>query len=579
MTVARLLATALAAAAAGASAMPSIAWSHAALAATAPATNRVAPHAPQTVALSFSEPVEPRFATISVTDVAGRQLARGAPRRSPAGGRTIERPVRRLRPGWYLAFWRVISADGHPVRGAFTFAVGPGPGPPRQFAVPSLRETAATPGLLAARWAMLLSLMAAVGLVLFRCIVARPIGAAAGGRPLRALTRAAAIAVTASLVLLPAYLLVATAAFAARSPVDVGGVLPLLRISSFGRGLSDLELVLALLGVAAGIAVWLDRTGADRRSVVALLALGSAIACAAAALIVPGLAGHPAQSSPRVTAIALDWAHLAAGSVWLGGLAGLMVLWAAAGAEHRTKVLARVVPRFSRVALGAVLTLVATGAAATVLHLPTFGALWETAYGRSIVLKIGLLSAALLLGAANLLVTTPRLTAAGLRGDAALGTTGARLLRRTVSGEIALVASTVFAAGLLTSLPPPSRALGAAGDALARVGPGPVRHAVTRNGARALVRLEPNVAVRPTRVGLDLSRAGAPVAGATVIARFTMLDMDMGQQAYTLAETSPGSYRRSALALIMVGNWGVTFEVSPRTGRPFSFLLVDRARG
>ena len=27
--------------------------------------------------------------------------------------------------GWYLVFWRVISVDGHPVRGAFTFAVGP----------------------------------------------------------------------------------------------------------------------------------------------------------------------------------------------------------------------------------------------------------------------------------------------------------------------------------------------------------------------------------------------------------------------------------------------------------------------
>ena len=55
-----------------------------------------------------------------------------------------------------------MSADGHPVRGAFTFAIGPGPGTPKQFAVPSLRETAATPGLLAARWGVLLALMASV---------------------------------------------------------------------------------------------------------------------------------------------------------------------------------------------------------------------------------------------------------------------------------------------------------------------------------------------------------------------------------------------------------------------------------
>jgi hypothetical protein len=41
----------------------------------------------------------------------------------------------------------------------------------------------------------------------------------------------------------------------------------------------------------------------------------------------------------------------------------------------------------------------------------------------------------------------------------------------------------------------------------------------------------------------------------------------------------PGRYRRSALALLMVGNWGVTFEVTPRAGEPYSLLLVDRAKG
>jgi len=79
--------------------------------------------------------------------------------------------------------------------------------------------------------------------------------------------------------------------------------------------------------------------------------------------------------------------------------------------------------------------------------------------------------------------------------------------------------------------------------------------------------------------GVDLSRAGAPLTGATVIARFDMLDMDMGQEAYRLSETAPGSYRRNAMPLIMVGNWAVTFDVTPRTGAPYSFLLVDRANG
>ena len=225
------------------------------------------------------------------------------------------------------------------------------------------------------------------------------------------------------------------------------------------------------------------------------------------------------------------------------------------------------------------LALVATGTAQTVVQLPTFGALWETGYGRAILVKIGLLGGALVLGAVNLLVTTPRLARAGARDDPEGGGRGAALLRRTVSGEVVLVTSTVFAASVLTSLPPPAAALGRAGDAVARVGPGPVRHHVVQAGTRAIVRLEPNTAVRPMDFGLDLSRAGRPLTGATVIAKFDMLDMDMGQEAYKLRETGPGQYRRNAMPLIMVGNWGVTYEVTPRAGAPYSFIVVDRANG
>jgi hypothetical protein len=55
--------------------------------------------------------------------------------------------------------------------------------------------------------------------------------------------------------------------------------------------------------------------------------------------------------------------------------------------------------------------------------------------------------------------------------------------------------------------------------------------------------------------------------------------MDMGQEAYKLKETRPGQYRRNAMPLIMVGNWGVTFDVTPRSGPPYSFVVVDHANG
>ncbi len=103
---------------------------------------------PKELQLTFSEAVEPRFAIVSVTDAAAHQETTGPPRRSPANPDTLLVPLKHLREGWYLVYWRAISVDGHPVRGAFTFAVGPNPGPAPQFVIPSISETAATPQLL-----------------------------------------------------------------------------------------------------------------------------------------------------------------------------------------------------------------------------------------------------------------------------------------------------------------------------------------------------------------------------------------------------------------------------------------------
>ena len=64
-----------------------------------------------------------------------------------------------------------------------------------------------------------------------------------------------------------------------------------------------------------------------------------------------------------------------------------------------------------------------------------------------------------------------------------------------------------------------------------------------------------------------------------MVASFLMLDMEMGTQAYRLAETAPGMYAHAAPALVMVGHWGLSFDVTPPGGAPFNVLLVDKANG
>lgn len=539
-------------------AVPAAASAHAVLLKTTPAASALVSTPPKQVRLVYSEAVEPRFAIVSVTDAAGNPQTAGSPVRSAADPNELDVPLHRVREGWYLVFWRVISADGHPVRGAFTFSVGPNPGPAPEFVVPSLSETAATPGLVVLRWLVFLGAMSAIGLFVLRTTIARPL---LRDRP-RALTYAFWAAVAVALVATPVYLLDATAQFSLRSFWDVGALVPLLRHSAFGRGFLRFELVLALFAAAAGIALWLDRGRRLERTVAELVSLTGAGLAAAALVLVPGASGHAAQTDPRGLALTLDWLHLASGSLWIGGLIGLLLL------RRNITALVVCVPRFSAVAFVSVAVLLGTGVIASAVHLPTLASLWQTSYGKAIIVKALLLAGALTLAAQNLLRTRPAL------GRPYPPPSAAALLRRLVAGETVLVAAAIAAAAVLTSLAPPPKALAGIGRIAAHTGPGAVAEQFTLQGDDVALRVTPNRAAVPNDFEVRLTRNGAPVTGATVTLRFEMLDMEMPAQEYELAETGPGTYTKSLPALVMVGRWALALTVNGETT-----TIVDRANG
>jgi copper transport protein len=548
-------------------ALPSAASAHAYLVRTSPVASGVLNAPPKTVSLTFDEAVEPRFAIISVTSADGTQETTAPVGRSPANPDTLVVPLRpHLAEGWYLIYWRAISVDGHPVQGAFTYAVGPNPGPAPQFPVPHVSATATTPQLLIARWVMFLSVMVSMGLFALRIAIARPAGRQ------RALTIAFGVASTIGLVAIPVYVDVAIANDSLRSVFDLGALVPLYRVTAFGRGYLDLELCFALFTVAAWVALWVDRPDRERRSVAELASITGAGLAGAAVLMIPGASGHAAQTSPRGLSVVLDWLHLLAGSLWLGGLVGLLVLWFAV--RGSVAVLSVVVPRFSNVALVSVLVLLGAGTGATINHMPAVNALWGTGYGVAILVKIGLLTGALALASRNLLRTKPALAAVGAGAEPA-----ARLLRSLVGGEAVIVTGAVFTAALLSSLAPPPPSFALQNSALARVGPGRVAETVQQNGYKLEFLVSPNKAAAPDSFALRISRGGQPVRGATVTLALNHLEMQMPQQQYELRETTPGVYARTAPALIMVGKWGLSFNVAPPGVPPFTALIVDQANG
>jgi copper transport protein len=567
-----------AAAVAAALALPSAASAHAYLIRTVPAASQVLNGPPPNVQLTYDEAVEPRLAIVSVTNAQGRQEATGPARRSSPNPDTLVVPVRpHLPEGWYLIYWRAISVDGHPVSGAFTYAVGPNPGPSPQFRVPSISATATTPDLLIARWVMFLAVMVSIGLLALRLAIARPLIRRVEGVSVRPLSIAFFISSIVGLVAIPVYLDFSTANDSLRSVFDLGALVPLFRVTAFGRAIVDLEICFALFCVAGWIALWVDRPERERRSIAELVAGLGAVIAAAAVLVVPGAAGHAAQTSPRGLTLGLDWLHLAAGSVWLGGLIGLLVLWMTLPAGRRVAALSIVVPRFSNVALASVVLLAGAGIGETINHMPAINALWETSFGQAILVKTGLLGGVLLLASGNLLRSAPRLAAAADRPE--LGVPAAGLLRTLVSGEAAIVVGVVFAAAVLSSVAPPPPAFALENSAIAKVGPGRVAQTVRHAGYELEVLVSPNKAAAPDSFALRITKNSQPVRGANVTLSFNHLEMQMPQQEYQLKETEPGVYSRAAPALVMVGRWALTFQIAPKQGPPFTALIVDQANG
>ncbi len=148
-----------------------------------------------------------------------------------------------------------------------------------------------------------------------------------------------------------------------------------------------------------------------------------------------------------------------------------------------------------------------------------------------------------------------------------------------MAGEAVLVAGAILAASLLSSLAPPPPAFGEINAASEHVGPGRVAATVKVNGYTLRLLVSPNRAAAPNDFALQLTRGGQPVRNANVTLAFAMLDMVMPNQEYQLQQTAPGVYARRAPALVMVGNWGLTFTITPRGKPPFTALVVDRSNG
>jgi copper transport protein len=374
-------------AALGALALPPSAWAHARLVRSEPADGAVSAAAPASVRFFFDDEVRVGSGIKAIRNGGGSVVA-GKPR--VVGGRVLIVPLRSgLGEGDYTVLWRVLSDDGHTLAGVIAFGVGVGRAPPT--AVLSAENGPSAQDVVS-RLLFFAGLLTAAGAAFFRFAV--------GPVPVR--------------LLLWSFLLVF---------VGASGVLHDVSLSTrFGTVLAVASVVAAVGGLLAAIAPVYPQLE-PLPFVIALVLLPA-----------PSLAGHALDSGRSWFEVVADLFHVAAASVWLGGLVAL-ALALRAGRER-----AVILRRFSNVAVISVAVLATTGVVRALSELDAVSQLWTTGYGRVLVVKSVLLAVLVGIGWVNRYRLIPRLSFDGLR--------------RSVAAELLLFGGLVAAVALLTDLRP-----------------------------------------------------------------------------------------------------------------------------
>jgi copper transport protein len=419
----RLVALAVATAAAA----PAAAGAHTGVRTSYPLDEDVVARAPERVSIRFDDRIEGGLGRIEVLDGDGARIDRGGT--LDVGGDTIAtRLATGLDRGTYTVSWRVVADDAHAQRGAFVFhVVAPGADPAGQLA----RVLAPPPAGAVARVAQ--SVRAAVFALLLLSVggtVAILFVVGSSRRLWLALARVAALLAVAA----AARVVLETAAGGGLSLAEATsrGVLRIALATRFGRW-SLVEIAAAVvLAVAAAAAAG----GRHTRIVAAVAALGLLVASPAM--------GHPVEAGAG--AFVFDLLHVQAAAAWVGGLVFVLLALAFAAGD-RWQTAARVVPRFSAIAVVQVPVLVAAGTLSGYFQLRGWWALPHTTYGRLVLAKAAIVLPLLALGALN------RRGARTLRGGAADATVRRRFV--TLAGaETALFAAVVALTAVLVGTKP-----------------------------------------------------------------------------------------------------------------------------
>jgi len=527
------------------------AFAHATVVATDPADGGRLASSPAQVTVTFSEHVSFGSGYLRVVDSKGRRVDAGAVEHPGGDASKVTVGLRSGLPDdSYIVSYRVVSADSHPIGGAFSFVVGDGPLVAASGQVlGGTTDPVVGAAFAATRWLSFAGLVLLGGLAFL--LLCWPAGRAVprARRLVWAGWGAAAVAAVLGVLLQGPY--------AAGSGLEQMFSRPLLAATlgtAYGRMLCVRLILLAVLAVLAvrllaDESVLPDKTRSRDEDLTAITGLG--------VLATYGGAGHAASGSQPTLALLSDAAHLSAVSLWVGGLVLLTVCLLP---SRRTEEIAVALPRFSRIALGAVAVILVTGTYQSWREVGTIPALWSTRYGVLLTIKIACFL--LLVGLGNLgrvavrrRYLTPVAHALSRVDVSEIEHSEEdrilRRLRRSVGLEVAIAAVVLAVTAALVSTAPARASYVRPYSATVRLAAGGTAQ----------------VSVTPARQGPNTVQvyvfdpAGKPRDAQQVTLTAALPAEQIGPLPLPLAKVGTGHYRSTGAVLPRPGRWALVVRV------------------
>ncbi len=510
------------------------ALAHAILIETEPASQASLATPPSEIVLVFSEAVTPIVlrlldingqAIAEVDDVLGKNSRLSLPLQS------------RIPDGQYLVSYRVMSADTHPIAGAFSFSVGT-PGTVDGFEIQEQGIEPARAMVLVNRLLQFISLFIAAGTVFF-CVLVRP--------PRYTESSLRKIITIASAVAAATYILAIGVGGADMAGVGPGSLID-FSVWKLAAGTNLLDS--AIVGVSGVVILnigWRVPHTAGRS---ATLLLGGVIALTGLALT-----GHAATAAPRWLMAPSIVLHLFTAAFWVAATIPLAWILKTSPTADSTLVL----NRFSSRAAIALAVLVASGVCVAIVQVESFPALISTDYGVVLLLKLGVVMLLLALAAFNKYWFMPRIEKSE---------SGSVLhLRWAIYVEVGLMAGVLILTTILTTTVPP-RSLATvprqdAPDVMldSFASPGDFATTMAQQGFILDVSVSPAQAGRSILTVVVTNEEGVVFLPVAVNASLSLPALDIEAVKISLEPQAGGEYYADLREIVIAGDWELRIDV------------------